>query len=61
MANALEQINNEYWIACIPDDDEAWSNFHHSGYPVLAPNQYPSSEIPGESLFVAIFILIKSI
>ncbi|MDR2887597.1 MAG: SusD/RagB family nutrient-binding outer membrane lipoprotein [Bacteroidales bacterium] len=45
---ALEQINNEYWLASFPNATEGWANFRRSGYPALAPNPYPGSEIPGE-------------
>jgi hypothetical protein len=47
-ANALEQINTQYWIASFLNGPEAWANFRRSGYPNLAPNPYPGSEVPGE-------------
>jgi Starch-binding associating with outer membrane len=37
-ANALEQINNEYWVASYMAPHESWSNFRRSGYPAIAPN-----------------------
>ena len=37
-ANALEQINNEYWVASLMAPHESWSNFRRSGYPAIAPN-----------------------
>jgi hypothetical protein len=39
-AEALEQINTQYWIASFLNGPEAWSNFRRSGYPVLTPNTY---------------------
>lgn len=36
--NALEQINNEYWVASYMSPNESWSNFRRSGYPDIAPN-----------------------
>jgi len=45
---SLKQINEEYWIASIPNALEGWSNWRRTGYPELKPNPYPSSEIPGE-------------
>jgi hypothetical protein len=45
---ALNQINSEYWVATFPNGQEAWANLRRSGYPALAPNPYPGSEIPGE-------------
>jgi hypothetical protein len=43
-ANALEQINTQYWIASFQNGSEAWANFRRTGYPVLAPNPYPSAD-----------------
>lgn len=37
-ANALEQINNEYWVASFMSPNESWANFRRSGYPALSPN-----------------------
>lgn len=36
--NALEQINNEYWVASYMAPHESWSNFRRSGYPAIPPN-----------------------
>ena len=38
LGNALEQINNEYWVASYMAPHESWSNFRRSGYPAIAPN-----------------------
>jgi Starch-binding associating with outer membrane len=46
-ATALEQINNQYWIASFLNGPEAFANFRRSGFPVLAPNPFPGSEVPG--------------
>ena len=43
-ANALEQINTQYWIASFQNGSEAWANFRRSGYPALTPNPYPSAD-----------------
>jgi hypothetical protein len=43
-ANALEQINTQYWIASFQNGSEAWANFRRSGYPALVPNPYPSAD-----------------
>ena len=43
-ANALKQINTQYWIASFQNGSEAWANFRRSGFPVLAPNTYPSAD-----------------
>ena len=45
MAMALDQINTQYWVSSFLDGSEAWANFRRSGYPNLAPNPYPGSEI----------------
>jgi len=42
-ANALEQINTQYWIANITNGSEAWANIRRSGYPVLSPNTFDNS------------------
>jgi hypothetical protein len=45
--NELREINYEYWIASLLNGPEAFANFRRSGFPVLAPNPYPGSEVPG--------------
>jgi hypothetical protein len=45
--NELEQINTQYWVASLFNEQEAFANFRRSGYPSLAPNNYPQSSIPG--------------
>ncbi len=47
LGNALEEINTQYWVASFLDWPEAFSNFRRCGYPALAPNPYPGSEVPG--------------
>jgi hypothetical protein len=37
-ANALEQINTQYWVASFLNGPEAFANFRRSGYPELPPN-----------------------
>ena len=44
----LEQINTHYWVASFLNGLEAWANFRRSGYPVLAPNPYPGSDLKTE-------------
>jgi hypothetical protein len=39
-ANALNQINTQYWIACFLHGAEAWANYRRTGFPVLARNSY---------------------
>jgi hypothetical protein len=41
---ALEVINTQYWITSFLNGSEAWANFRRSGFPVLAPNPYPSAD-----------------
>jgi len=43
-ATALQQINTQYWIASFLNGSEAWANFRRSGFPVLAPNPFPSQD-----------------
>ncbi len=47
-ANALEQINNQYWVASFLNGPEAFANFRRTGYPILTPNPFPGSEIQGD-------------
>src|SRR5690606_16447376 len=35
MANALEQINTQYWVASFLNGNELFANFRRSGYPSL--------------------------
>ena len=44
----LEQINTEYWVATFMNGPETFANFRRSGFPDLAPNPYPGSEIDGD-------------
>lgn len=46
-ANALEQINNQYWAATFLNEYEAFSNWRRSGFPVLDPVSYPGNETGG--------------
>jgi hypothetical protein len=44
-ANPVKEINYEYWVASFLNGQEAWANLRRSGYPVLAPNPYPSRTV----------------
>ena len=44
----LEQINTQYWVATFMNGPETFANFRRSGFPDLAPNPYPGSEIDGD-------------
>ena len=39
-ANAINQINTQYWIANFLNSSEAWANYRRSGFPTLARNSY---------------------
>jgi len=41
---ALEQINEQYWVASFLIWGEAWANFRRSGYPHLSPINYPGAD-----------------
>jgi hypothetical protein len=43
-ATALQQINEQYWVALFLNGTEAWANFRRSGFPVLQPNSYPNAD-----------------
>jgi hypothetical protein len=47
-ANALEQINTQYWIASFLNGPEAFANFRRSEYPQLTPNPFPGKAIEGD-------------
>ncbi len=44
----LEQINTQYWVSSLLIGPEAWANFRRSGFPDLAPNPYPGSDLKTE-------------
>lgn len=46
-ANALEQINTQYWVASFLNGPEAFANFRRSGFPNLSPNPFPGKSIKG--------------
>jgi hypothetical protein len=39
-ADALNQINTQYWACNIMDEYEAWNNWRRTGYPVLKATNY---------------------
>jgi hypothetical protein len=43
-ATGLKQINEQYWVASLSNWPEAWANFRRSGYPQLAPVNYPGED-----------------
>lgn len=46
-ANALEQINTQYWAATFLNEYETFSNWRRSGFPVLVPVNYPGNVTNG--------------
>ncbi|MBT8301917.1 MAG: SusD/RagB family nutrient-binding outer membrane lipoprotein, partial [Maribacter sp.] len=46
-ANALEQINTQYWAATYLNEYETFSNWRRTGFPVLVPVNYPGNETGG--------------
>ncbi len=46
-AASLAQIGYQYWIASFLHGPEAWANFRRTGFPALAANPFPGSEVPG--------------
>lgn len=43
-ANALKQINEQYWVSSFRNWAEGWANFRRSGYPELTPINFPSQD-----------------
>lgn len=46
-ANALEQINTQYWAATFLNEYEAFSNWRRTGFPILVPVNYPGNVTGG--------------
>lgn len=46
-ANALEQINTQYWAATFLNEYETFSNWRRTGFPVLVPVNFPGNETGG--------------
>ena len=46
-ANALEQINTQYWVATFLNEYETFANWRRTGFPVLVPVNYPGNETNG--------------
>lgn len=46
-ANALEQINTQYWIVTYLNAIESYANWRRSGFPVLTPVDFPNNESNG--------------
>lgn len=47
-ANALEQINTQFWAASFLDGMEGWANWRRTGYPVLVPVNWPGNQSNGQ-------------
>ncbi len=46
-ANALEQINTQYWVATFLNEYEAYANWRRTGFPTLTPVNYPGNQSGG--------------
>ena len=46
-ANALEQINTQYWAATFLNEYEAYANWRRTGFPTLTPVNYPGNVTNG--------------
>jgi hypothetical protein len=46
-ANAIEQINTQYWAATFLNEYETFSNWRRSGFPILTPVNYPGNVTNG--------------
>ena len=46
-ANAIEQINTQYWIATFLNEYETFANWRRVEYPVLVPTNFPGNETGG--------------
>lgn len=43
-ARALEQINEQYWVASFLQYHEAWANLRRTEYPILEPINYSGQD-----------------
>jgi hypothetical protein len=43
-SRALQQINEQYWVASFKNWGEAWANFRRSAYPSLSPINFPGED-----------------
>lgn len=48
VGNELEDINTQYWVSAFLNGHEGWANFRRSGFPSIAPNPYPGSDLQTE-------------
>ncbi|HMB61768.1 MAG TPA: SusD/RagB family nutrient-binding outer membrane lipoprotein [Eudoraea sp.] len=46
-ANAIEQINTQYWAATFLNEYETFANWRRSGFPALVPVNYPGNVTGG--------------
>jgi len=46
-ADALEQINDQYWVASFMDENESFANWRRSNFPTLTPVNYPGNVTNG--------------
>ncbi|PSL29865.1 SusD/RagB family nutrient-binding outer membrane lipoprotein [Chitinophaga ginsengisoli] len=46
--DGYNQINTQYWAACVLDWYEAWANWRRSGYPQLTPVNYVGNATGGK-------------
>ena len=46
-ANAIEQINTQYWVATFLNEYETFANWRRTGFPVLVPVNYPGNVTNG--------------
>lgn len=47
-SKGFDQINTQYWVATFLDGNESVANFRRSGFPALAKNPFPGSELQRE-------------
>jgi hypothetical protein len=46
-ANAIEQINTQYWAATFLNEYESFANWRRTGFPTLVPVNYPGNVTGG--------------
>jgi len=44
----LKQIYTQFWVSIFPDAQEVYNNWRRTGYPALAPNNYPTNATGGQ-------------
>ncbi|MFD1873176.1 SusD/RagB family nutrient-binding outer membrane lipoprotein [Hymenobacter bucti] len=48
LAQQMQQIYTQFWVAIFPDAQETFASYRRTGYPALTPNNYPGNATGGQ-------------